>query len=246
MASSASPASREEDDRQLLSVAGILFDLDGTLIDSTDAIVKHWHKIAKELHVDPNVILATSHGRRSIDTLGMYDPTKANWEYVSRVEGTIPTEFGADAKEVAGARALLDALERAGAPWAIATSGSRALVQGWMKVLRLPRPRSLVTAEDVEQGKPHPACYQLARARLGLAADAPTLVVEDAPAGIRAAKAAGCTVVALTTTHSAQAVREAGADHVVRDLRDVVFRGRRGPESGEVLVEIRNVLGPGA
>lgn len=96
---------------------GILLDLDGTIVDSTAAIVKHWHKsvslcplsglaaavklchpsmsqgsdsdscfsprqvrLGDELGVDPNVILASSHGRRSIDTLQMYDPSKANWE----------------------------------------------------------------------------------------------------------------------------------------------------------------------
>jgi len=75
--------------------------MDGTIIDSTDAIVKHWHKLitiaalllaskliasrlGKELGVDPNVILETSHGRRSIDTLQLYDPSKANWECSSR------------------------------------------------------------------------------------------------------------------------------------------------------------------
>lgn len=82
------------------SFAGILLDLDGTLVDSTNAVVKHWHKsvdsaalqdvnmpsmlmfdrIGKEVGVDPNVILASAHGRRSIDTLQLYDPSKANWD----------------------------------------------------------------------------------------------------------------------------------------------------------------------
>ena len=52
----------------------------GTIVDSTDAIVKHWHLLANEMGVDPNVILATSHGRRSIDVLRLYDESKANWE----------------------------------------------------------------------------------------------------------------------------------------------------------------------
>ena len=52
----------------------------GTIIDSTEAIVKHWHKEAESMGVDPNVILATSHGRRSIDTFKIHDPSKANWQ----------------------------------------------------------------------------------------------------------------------------------------------------------------------
>ena len=65
---------------ETVECAGALFDMDGTIIDSTDAIVKHWHKIGAQLGVDPTVILATSHGRRSIDVLEHYDPKLANWE----------------------------------------------------------------------------------------------------------------------------------------------------------------------
>lgn len=54
--------------------------MDGTIIDSTNAIVKHWHQIGKEIGVDPEVILATSHGRRSIDVLSILEPSRANWE----------------------------------------------------------------------------------------------------------------------------------------------------------------------
>lgn len=54
--------------------------MDGTIIDSTNAIVKHWHEIGREIGVDPNVILQTSHGRRSIDVLEILEPSRANWE----------------------------------------------------------------------------------------------------------------------------------------------------------------------
>ncbi|KAL9116927.1 MAG: hypothetical protein Q9187_006544 [Circinaria calcarea] len=223
--------------------AGILFDLDGTLIDSTDAIVKHWHKSAfllgNEMGVDPEVILATAHGRRSIDTLRLYDPSKANWEYVSHVEGLIPKEFGADAVEVPGARALLASLEEANVPWAIVTSGTRPLMTGWLGVMQLAHPKVNVVAEDVEEGKPDPACYALGKERLGLTKDEPVLVVEDAPAGVRAGKAAGCAVIGLATTHSIWQIREAGADWIVKDIRSVRYTGGNGRL---VKVEISNAL----
>ncbi|KAI9781474.1 MAG: hypothetical protein M1816_002361 [Peltula sp. TS41687] len=228
---------------QIHTYAGLLFDMDGTLIDSTDAIVKHWQKIAKELNIDPQVILASSHGRRSIDTLKIYDPARANWEYVAQIEGLIPTEFGRDAKEIAGARPLLDALERAGAPWAVVTSGTRPLVDGWLNVLQLAHPRHLVVAEDVEKGKPDPSGYILARSKLGLSPEAPTLVVEDAPAGIQAGKAAGCKVVAVTTTHTARDVQAAGADFIVCDLQDVILRGWDA-DTGQLQLEIREIPRP--
>ena len=111
--------------------------MDGTIVDSTEAIVKHWYEIGKDLGVDPEVILKDSHGRRSIDTFMLYDPKLANWNCrdsywnndlgltitdVSKVEGRIPYRFGQDAVEVPGARSLLDKLDNVGAPWMIGRS----------------------------------------------------------------------------------------------------------------------------
>lgn len=107
-------------------------------------------------------------------------------------------------------------------------------------MLHLAHPRCLVVAEDVEKGKPDPSGYNLARSKLGLSPEAATLVLEDSPAGIQAGKAAGCKVVALTTTHTAQDVREAGADFIVRDLQDVVLRSWD-PHSGQLQIEIREI-----
>lgn len=100
------------------------------------------------------MILATSHGRRSIDVLQIYEPKLANWDYVCQVEGLIPREFGADAVEIPGSRDLLDQLDQQRVPWAIVTSGTRPLVTGWLDVLNLSHPKNLVTAEDVQNGKP--------------------------------------------------------------------------------------------
>ncbi|KAK2754259.1 hypothetical protein FQN54_007138 [Arachnomyces sp. PD_36] len=220
------------------SFDALLFDFDGTIIDSTDAIVKHWHKLGKELGVDPNVILQTSHGRRSIDVLQLYDASKANWEYVSKIEGLIPREYGRDAVEIPGARALLDSLEGASAPWAVVTSGTRALVDGWLEVMKLAHPKNLVVAEDVPIGKPDPTCYLLGRSRLGLNSETSILVLEDAPSGIKAGKAAGFKVVALATTHKIEQLKEAGADWIVKDMRSVTLK----KYEGKVEVEIRDTL----
>ncbi|EMR72932.1 putative glycerol-3-phosphate phosphatase protein [Eutypa lata UCREL1] len=196
--------------------------MDGTIIDSTAAVVKHWHSVGNEIGVDPEVILQTSHGRRSIDMLKLICPEKANWEYVRRMEGLLPKLHGDDAIEIPGARALLDALIAAAAPWAIVTSGTVPLVTGWLDRLALPRPEILVTAESVENGKPDPACYALGRSRLGLEdTKGDILVLEDSPAGIRSGKAAGCKVLGLVTSHTAEQVLAAGPDWVVRDLRSV-------------------------
>jgi glycerol 3-phosphatase-1 len=189
--------------------------------------------------VDPNTILATSHGRRSIDVLKMYDEQKANWDYISHMEGLIPREFGRDATEIPGARKFLTSLDDVNALWAVVTSGTRALIDGWVEVMELAHPKRMVVAEDVENGKPDPSCYLLGRSRLGLENTSNILVVEDAPSGIRAGKAAGFKVIGLVTTHSLQQVRDAGADWIVRDLRDVAVKGTE----GEIVeIEITNAF----
>lgn len=185
------------------------------------------------------------------------------------MEGLLPKLHGDDAVEIPGARALLDALIAAGAPWAIVTSGTEPLVTGWLDRLALPHPEVLVTAESVENGKPDPTCYNLGRSRLGLDGDSgeaesssskvggrdgrgtgkgkgkgkgEILVLEDSPAGIRAGKAAGCRVLGLVTSHTAEQVVAAGPDWVVRDLRSVRLVGSQaggGAAGGRAVVTLQ-------
>ncbi|KAL9083958.1 MAG: hypothetical protein Q9165_008301 [Trypethelium subeluteriae] len=188
-----------------------LFDMDGTIIDSTEAIVKNWHK-------------------------------KRTWNVID-MEARIPREYGQHAVEIPGSRAFLDVLEKAGVPWAIVTSGTRPLVAGWLDVMKLAHPKNLVAAEDVPRGKPDPACYELGQKNLGLAEKARTrtLVLEDAPAGVLAGKAAGSLVVALATTHDVGRLRDAGADWIVRDMRSVSLKNWD-EETGEAKIEISDAL----
>jgi glycerol 3-phosphatase-1 len=156
---------------------------------------------------------------------------------VSYVEGRIPKDFGSDAVEIPGARYFLSQLEDAGACWGVVTSGTRALIDGWLGILGLTHPKMLVVAEDVESGKPDPRCYLLGRKRLGLEHSSSLVVLEDAPSGIRAGKAAGFKVIALTTTHSLAQLQEAGADWIVEDLRSVSVKD---VVDGRIELEIRN------
>jgi len=160
---------------------------------------------------------------------------------VQKLEGEIPLLFGSSTSEVPGARSLLTQVRSAHIPWAIVTSGTRPLVTGWLKILSIPSPPHLITAEDVENGKPDPACYLLAHKRLHMEScrGDETLVIEDAPAGMRAGKAAGFKVLALATTHEVGELRGVGADWVIRDLRSVVTR--RGNGSCCVEVEVRDI-----
>ncbi|KAH8808250.1 glycerol-3-phosphate phosphatase-like protein [Xylogone sp. PMI_703] len=200
---------------------GLLFDMDGTIIDSTAAVEKHWHTIGNELGLDPVVILQTSHGRRSMDVLKLIKPEKANWEYICQMEGMLPKLYGDDATEIPGARRLLDQVTEAKAPWAIVTSGTQPLVTGWINVLKLPFPEHLVTAEHVENGKPDPTCYLMGKEKIGLKSDHEVLVLEDSPAGIKAGKAAGCKVLGVVTSHTVENIIAAEPDWIVKDLESV-------------------------
>lgn len=157
---------------------------------------------------------------------------------VCRMEGLLPIHHSTSAVEIPGARAVLNGVIATGIPWTIVTSGTLPLVTGWLRVLGLPQPPHLVTAESVESGKPDPACYLLGREKLGLQlTEQEVLVVEDSPAGIKAGKAAGCKVIGLVTSHAVEQVLE--ADWVVKDLNSVkVVPGKQ----GKVSLEIRDAL----
>lgn len=168
------------------------------------------------------------------------------------MEGVLPEKYGDEAKEIPGARPLLDSLMSKHVRWAIVTSGTEPLVKGWLGVLGLPIPRKdlLITAESVDLGKPHPSCYRLGRERLGLASPGRPggdrgLVFEDSPAGIEAGKASGCKVIGVVTSHTLEQILDAKPDWVVRDLESVsVVEG----SSSQVTLEIRDayVMGTGA
>jgi glycerol-1-phosphatase len=161
---------------------------------------------------------------------------------ISHMEGLIPLQYGSDAKEIAGARSLISSLSPLAVPWAIVTSGTRPLVTGWLSILKLPSPEHLVTAEDVENGKPDPTCYQMGLKKLKMEGKAEeVLVLEDSPAGIRAGKAAGCKVLGVVTSHSKEQVVDAGANWVVRDLSSVKVVGK-GKDGRGVTLEIRDAL----
>lgn len=161
---------------------------------------------------------------------------------ICHAEGLVPKEFGHDAVEIPGSRALLDKLEEQGVPWCIVTSGTRPLVQGWLDVMKLAHPKNLVTAEDVLNGKPDPTCYQMGAEKLELQRkEASIIVFEDAPAGIRSGKAAGFVVVGLHTSHTLEQIVEAGADYIVQDMGSVTLQSWD-KTTGEGEIVITNAL----
>ncbi|QXD16807.1 HAD-IA family hydrolase [Rhodocaloribacter litoris] len=193
----------------------LLFDLDGVLVDSHAVIERHWRRWAARHGVDEEALLRDFHGRRMVDLIRRHAP-----HLNAEVEAArLAREEGLDTDGVrafAGAAELLRALP-AGA-WAVVTSGNRLTATTRLRHTGLPWPRVLVTADDVRRGKPDPEPYLRAAEALGVAPGR-CLVLEDAPAGIDAAKAAGMTALALTTTHPPGAFPH--ADAVARRLADL-------------------------
>lgn len=105
---------------------------------------------------------------------------------IREMEGQIPPKYGGDAIPIPGSHAILSQLSKLQIPWGIVTSGTQPLVAGWLDILQLSHPDVLITAEAVKKSKPGPACYSLGKKELGLVGE--VLVVEDAPAGIKAGK----------------------------------------------------------
>jgi sugar-phosphatase len=180
-----------------LHARALLFDMDGTLVNSAAVIAGLWRNWAARHCLDPEAVLLASPGRRTIETVRMFAPpgTDAPAEATHLAAAAAETTQGLAA--IPGAPALLHSLPRD--CWAVVTSADHALARCWMRQVGLPLPDILVTAEDVPTGKPDPAGYLQALSRLGCdPADA--IVFEDAPSGLAAGTAAGARVVAIAST----------------------------------------------
>ena len=193
-------------------VDAVLFDIDGTLVDSTAAVIRMWTTWAAKHGIDADEILRVCHGRRTEDTLGMFLPAGQHATAIAELEQWELADMD-DVRALPGTQSLLRRLPAD--RWAAVTSGSRELMRTRLTAAGLPIPEVLVSAEAVEAGKPEPEGYLKAAAALGRDIRR-CLVVEDAPAGVHAGRAAGARVLAVTTSHPASDLTS--ADAVIPDL----------------------------
>lgn len=190
---------------------GVLFDMDGVLLDSTPAVERAWRWWAQRHGLDADEVVHRAHGRPSLATVRDYLP-QADERRIEAENRMVEAREIADVEGIralAGARELLESLPEA--RWAVVTSCTRALAEVRYAAGGLKRPRWLITADDVTHGKPAPEPYLLGARRLGLAAGE-CVVVEDVAAGVRSGKAAGARVLGLARTATAAELRKAGAD----------------------------------
>lgn len=181
----------------LAAIEAVLFDMDGTLVDSDAAVVRSWQAWAREYGVDVELILADLHGHPSDSTVRRVRPDLD--EDARRVAAARQLELQYDdlhdVVAMPGAGELLAWLDAVALPWAIVTSADRALAAARLGAAGIDAP-VLVTVEEVARGKPAPDGYLEAARRLGATIER-CLVVEDAGPGIASARAAGAPVAAL-------------------------------------------------
>ncbi len=178
--------------------ARVIFDMDGTLVDSRTVVERVWRKWALRLGVSAERIITEAHGRRTREIMEMFAPEGMD---IDQATSELEAEESGDANDIVaipGAAELLQWIPAG--DWAVVTSATRELASRRMLAAGLPLPRLLISAEDVAAGKPDPEGYSSASERMS-ASPADCLVFEDAPAGILAAKAAGCDVVAIAAAH---------------------------------------------
>ena len=212
----------------IFHVDAILFDIDGTLVDSTGTVERTWRTWAARRGLPAEDILAVCHGRRTEDTVADFLPAEQRAGAVAELERLELDDLD-EVVALPGAADLLSGLPDG--RWAAVTSGSGALMRARLAAAGLPVPDVLVAAEDVSAGKPDPQGYAQAAAGLGVDVTR-CLVIEDAPAGVAAGVAAGADTVAVATSHP---VDELGAAHaVVADLRSL--RVEVGPDRVSVAV----------
>lgn len=195
--------------------AAILFDLDGVLVDSTASVERHWRLWAAEHQIDVDRLLAVAHGRRTSETIRLVAPELESAAEVDRIEHR-EAEDTDGVKVMPGAHKLVRSIPNG--RWSIVTSGTRHLATTRLKLVGIPIPEGLITAENVYNGKPHPEPY-LAGARMLGVAPKDCIVIEDAPAGIESGRVAGARVIALANTYPAAELR--GADAIVYSLEQV-------------------------
>jgi sugar-phosphatase len=198
-----------------ISSKAILFDMDGILISSIGSVERSWTKWALLRGVDPALARTTAHGRRAVETIAKLRPDLDKDAELTVIED-IEVADNEGLTILPGVLDLLGALPAD--RWTVVTSATERLARLRLAAGGIPVPEKLVTADHVTRGKPHPEPFLDAAALLGVD-PADCVVFEDSSSGAEAGRAAGCTVVATTFSHSAESLK--AAHFLVRDLTGI-------------------------
>lgn len=216
----------------IIRARGLLFDMDGTLVDSTPAIERVWTRWANRHGLEPQTVLAQFHGVRIADTVARLAPDGIDHQ------GEVQRLLAEERDEVEGISAVPGAVPFVESmrpnTSAVVTSADRKLAQTRLSLAGFSEPEILIAAEDVANGKPLPDGYLLAARTLDLASE-DLIVFEDSAPGLEAGRAAGCRTLAIAAT-----LPHAPAAEVdwVEDFRSLTL-SNGSPEAEYVLEVIR-------
>ena len=189
---------------------GLLFDLDGTLVDSLQSVDRCWRAWAKKMELDPDYVMSVIHGRPARESQAELAPNLSQQELNEEIAWLENAE-ATDTKGVValdGSIEFLNKLNDHSIPWAIVTSGTFSVASARIKAARLPYPKVLITADRVTNGKPNPEPFLIGAKEIAVDPE-DCIVFEDAPAGVRAGVAAGSTVVAILSHSNADDLPDA-------------------------------------
>ena len=209
--------------------------MDGVLVDSTPAVARVWTRWAALHNFDPAQIISHSHGRTSLASIQELLPHAAPETHIAEEQWMERAEIEdiSDVVALPGAKEILTATPPE--QFAVVTSATYELAKVRLAVSGLlPLVRNLISCNDIQRGKPHPEPYLKGAAKLGIP-PAECIVIEDAVAGVRSGKAAGCRVIALRTTTPEPELLAAGADWLVNDCASL--RVTRQPDTQSLLIE---------
>lgn len=196
--------------KQSIPFKGILFDLDGTLIDSLQAVDRVWRTWAKKIGLDGEHVMQVIHGRPARESVA--ELLQGRSAQVIEQEVLWLERFEAEDTEgivvLPGTIEFLHLLNKQQVPWAIVTSGTLPVATARVKASGIPQPKVLITPEKVTYGKPHPEPFLLGAQELGLNAKE-CIIFEDAPAGVKAGMLAGSTVIGVLSHYKAEQLKEA-------------------------------------
>lgn len=204
-----------------VAARGVLFDMDGVLVSSIGSVERCWRRWAKLYEVPGAEDYTVPHGVRAIDIVRSLKPEYTEEQVIEglRVIEEMEVEDTGDLMVFEGAKTLLERLPKD--RWAIVTSATKRLMVARLKAAGLPVPELVISGDMVQRGKPDPEPYRRGAELLGIP-PSECIVVEDAPSGVGAGLAAGCRVLAVLSTHTADELER--ATWVTRSLDAIEVR----------------------
>ncbi|TFK76691.1 HAD-like protein [Pluteus cervinus] len=206
-----------------IEVDAVLFDMDGTLIDSTPGVYRAWETFSRDYNLgDSETIAHNTHGRRLYDTLKEYCKIEEEDILVAEIDRFEDEVIQGGPVALPGAETLIAQL-RAQCParWTIVMSASNKYAPRALERSGLPLPSvGIITSNDVSHGKPHPAPYLAGAVKCNIEPSR-CLVIEDAISGLKSGRAAGARTLAVCTSTPRETLQAIEPDFIVADLTRV-------------------------